>query len=54
MTLNLNRRQFGIAAAATGLSASIPSVLVFGQSTEIKLKYGTAFSADHPGTLRIR
>jgi tripartite ATP-independent transporter DctP family solute receptor len=54
MTFNLSRRQFGTAVAATGLASSIPSGLVFGQSADIKLKYGTAFPADHPGTLRIK
>jgi tripartite ATP-independent transporter DctP family solute receptor len=50
MTLSLTRRQFGACFAATGATA-FPAV--FAQS-EIKLKYGTAFPADHPGTLRIK
>lgn len=54
MTFNLSRRQFGTTVAATGLASSIPSSLVFAQNADIKLKYGTAFPADHPGTLRIK
>ena len=51
MTINPTRRQFGTCFAATGLATAFPAV--FAQS-EIKLKYGTAFPADHPGTLRIK
>ena len=54
MTFNVNRRQFGSAVTATGLSVSTPSGLVFGQSTDIQLKYGTAFLANHPGILSIK
>ena len=53
MTLDLTRRQFGTAFAATGLASTLPG-FVFAQSAAIKLKYGTAFPADHPGTLRIK
>ena len=53
MTLDLTRRQFGTAFAATGLASTLPG-FVFAQSADIKLKYGTAFPADHPGTLRIK
>lgn len=53
MTFNLNRRQFGTALGATGLAGTLPG-FVFAQAAEIKLKYGTAFPADHPGTLRIK
>lgn len=52
MTFALSRRQFGTAFAATGLAATMPRV--FAQATPIALKYGTAFPADHPGTLRIK
>ncbi len=52
MTLEFSRRQFGTTLAATGLAASLPSV--FAQDSKIALKYGTAFPADHPGTLRIK
>src|SRR5690349_4676788 len=52
MTLHLNRRQFSTTLAAAGLATAWPAV--FAQSGEIKLKYGTAFPADHPGTLRIK
>ena len=52
MTSHLTRRQFGTHFAAAGLAASAPTV--FAQSGPIKLKYGTAFPADHPGTLRIK
>lgn len=52
MTIKLTRRQFGTAFAATGLATTFPGA--FAQGSEIKLKYGTAFPADHPGTLRIK
>ena len=54
MTFILTRRQFGKTFAATGLATTLPASFVFAQSAEIKLKYGTAFPADHPGTLRIK
>jgi tripartite ATP-independent transporter DctP family solute receptor len=50
----ITRRQFGTTLAAGGLAATLlPSRFAFAQAT-IKLKYGTAFPADHPGTLRIK
>ncbi|PXW95221.1 tripartite ATP-independent transporter DctP family solute receptor [Sphaerotilus hippei] len=49
----LNRRQFGSLAASLGLGASVFSP-VRAQGAQITLKYGTAFPADHPGTLRIK
>lgn len=52
MTLTPTRRQFAQALAATGTAAALPH-FAFAQSA-IKLKYGTAFPADHPGTLRIK
>lgn len=54
MIMNTNRRQFGATIAAAGLASVIPAQFVFAQNAEIKLKYGTAFPADHPGTLRIK
>jgi tripartite ATP-independent transporter DctP family solute receptor len=53
MTFAPNRRQFAVTAAAAGIAAAMPARFAFAQS-EIKLKYGTAFPADHPGTLRIK
>jgi tripartite ATP-independent transporter DctP family solute receptor len=53
MALSLTRRQFG-AFTACGLTMALPTRHVFAQASEIKLKYGTAFPADHPGTLRIK
>lgn len=53
MTFAPTRRQFAAAIAATGAAAALPTRFAFAQS-EIKLKYGTAFPADHPGTLRIK
>ena len=53
MTIAPTRRQFGTTLAAAGLAVALPSRFAFAQS-EIKLKYGTAFPADHPGTLRIK
>ncbi len=52
MTLILTRRQFGTTFAVAGLATALPRA--FAQGSEIKLKYGTAFPADHPGTLRIK
>ena len=53
MALSLTRRQFG-AFTACGLTMALPTRHAFAQASEIKLKYGTAFPADHPGTLRIK
>lgn len=53
MTFAPTRRQFATAVAVTGVAATLPARFAFAQS-EIKLKYGTAFPADHPGTLRIK
>lgn len=53
MTHAFTRRQFGTLAAG-GIALALPSRQVFAQAGEIKLKYGTAFPADHPGTLRIK
>lgn len=52
MTVQFTRRQFGSSFAALGMAATLPRA--FAQSADIKLKYGTAFPADHPGTLRIK
>ena len=46
------RRQFAQAIAAAGAAAALPRFAL--AQSEIKLKYGTAFPADHPGTLRIK
>jgi hypothetical protein len=48
--MNINRREFGATLAATALVAITPVRYVFAQNAEIKLKYGTAFLADHPGS----
>jgi tripartite ATP-independent transporter DctP family solute receptor len=53
MTFAPSRRQFATTLAAGGLAAALPARFALAQS-EIKLKYGTAFPADHPGTLRIK
>ncbi|WER45675.1 TRAP transporter substrate-binding protein [Cupriavidus sp. WKF15] len=47
------RRQFG-ALAAGGMALALPVRRAFAQSAAIRLKYGTAFPADHPGTVRIK
>src|SRR5213076_215764 len=52
--MNITRREFGLTLAATTLAAAIPVRYVFAQNAEIKLKYGTAFPADHPGSVRIK
>lgn len=48
------RRHFFQSLAATGAAVALPARFAFAQNSEIKLKYGTAFPADHPGTLRIK
>ena len=53
MTFTPTRRRFVAAIATTGAAATLPTRFAFAQS-EIKLKYGTAFPADHPGSLRIK
>ena len=52
--MNITRRDFGLTLAATALAAVAPVRYVFAQTAEIKLKYGTAFPADHPGAVRIK
>jgi tripartite ATP-independent transporter DctP family solute receptor len=52
--MRISRREFGTALAATTLAATTPLRRVFAQEAEIKLKYGTAFPADHPGAVRIK
>ena len=52
--MNITRREFGLTLAATALAAATPVRCVFAQTAEIKLKYGTAFPADHPGSVRIK
>ncbi|WP_213957060.1 MULTISPECIES: TRAP transporter substrate-binding protein [unclassified Variovorax] len=52
MTFAPTRRQFATTLAAAGVAASLPRFAF--AAGEIKLKYGTAFPADHPGTLRIK
>lgn len=52
MTFTPTRRQFGLAILAAGAAVALPR-FAFAQGT-IKLKYGTAFPANHPGTLRIQ
>src|SRR5437016_12674592 len=52
--MNITRREFGLTIAATALAAATPVRYVFAQSAEKKLKYGTAFPADHPGAVRIK
>ena len=51
MASNLTRRQFGTLAAG-GVALALPARFALAQET--KLKYGTAFPADHPGTVRIK
>ncbi len=51
--MTLNRRLFGTYAASLGLGAAV-SLPLRAQNAQITLKYGTAFPADHPGTLRIK
>ena len=52
--MSTTRREFGAMLAVTALAAATPARYVFAQNAEIKLKYGTAFPADHPGAVRIK
>src|SRR5437870_13644102 len=52
--MSTTRREFGAMLAVTALAAATPTRHVFAQNAEIKLKYGTAFPADHPGAVRIK
>jgi len=52
--MSMTRREFGTAMAAAGLAAATPMRYVFAQDAQFKLKYGTAFPADHPGAIRIK
>jgi TRAP-type C4-dicarboxylate transport system substrate-binding protein len=51
-----SRRASRVARQATFGTLTLVGLVaqVFAQSADIKLKYGTAFPADHPGTLRIK
>jgi len=49
----ITRRQFGTTLAAGSLAATLPARFASAQAAAIKLKYGTAFPADHPGTLAL-
>ena len=52
MSNPFTRRRFG-ALAVGGIAMTLPIGCVLAQAATIRLKYGTAFPADHPGTLRI-
>jgi len=52
MTFTPTRRQFARGLAAIGTAAALPRFAL--AQSAIRLKYGTAFPADHPGTLRIK
>ncbi|MGN6580640.1 MAG: TRAP transporter substrate-binding protein [Bordetella sp.] len=52
MTFTPTRRQFGQTLLAGAAAAALPR-FAFAQN-KITLKYGTAFPADHPGTVRIK
>ncbi|MFJ4292494.1 TRAP transporter substrate-binding protein [Cupriavidus sp. NPDC089707] len=49
----LCRRRFG-ALAAGSLAMTLPIGRALAQAATIRLKYGTAFPADHPGTRRVQ
>lgn len=51
MIPRLSRRRFGLLAA--GLPFAAPAI-VRAQGAKVKLRYGTAFPADHPGVMRIQ
>ena len=53
MATALTRRRFG-ALAVGGVALTLPTCRALAQAGTIRLKYGTAFPADHPGTLRIQ
>ena len=50
--MQISRRAFVGATLATGL-ATLPTARALAQSAKYRLRYGTAFPADHPGVLRI-
>ena len=55
MTNSLTRRRFGtaaVAASAAGLTG-LSTAPARAQAAKFKLRYGTAFPADHPGVTRI-
>jgi TRAP-type transport system periplasmic protein len=52
--MTMTRRQFGKTLAAAGVCGAMPLKFAFAQSADIKLTFGTAFPADHPGAVRIK
>jgi TRAP-type transport system periplasmic protein len=56
MTFIATRRRFGAGLAAAGAVALTASIIkpAQAQSAKYKLRYGTAFPADHPGVKRIQ
>ncbi|MGF7174195.1 TRAP transporter substrate-binding protein [Azospirillum doebereinerae] len=55
--MSIARRRFAVtfatAAAAVALFSALPIDGAFAQSAKYRLRYGTAFPADHPAVLRI-
>lgn len=56
MAVQLTRRDFGKSVAAAGLFAAASSLPhgTRAEGSKYKLRYGTAFPADHPGVTRIQ
>ena len=56
MTFIATRRRFGAGLAAAGAVALTASIIkpAQAQSAKYRLRYGTAFPADHPGVMRIQ
>ena len=56
MAVSIGRRRFGAAVAATGFMALAGGALrpAAADSAKYRLRYGTAFPADHPGVKRIQ
>src|SRR2546426_6728945 len=52
--MTMTRRQFGKTMVAAAVGATTPLKFAFAQGADTKLKYGTAFPADHPGAVRIK
>ena len=50
--MQISRRAFVGATLAIGL-ATLPTARALAQSAKYRLRYGTAFPANHPGVLRI-
>jgi tripartite ATP-independent transporter DctP family solute receptor len=51
--MKIHRRSLGAIAVIAGLLSAVPLGAASAQSAQFRLRYGTAFPADHPAVLRI-